>query len=163
MTEAKRKQIKKKIAAAETRNKARAEPTMIDRAGERAIEAKDKFTAFAKEHPITTVAGGLAIGVLISSLFRGSPTRKAGKKLGTKAAGLATLGAEMALAYAQQAFEAAEKARQAGAERLEDFGDTLASGTRELGEDAADYAASARAKARRTGRSLAQAVRSRMH
>ena len=75
MPEAKRTQLKKKIEAGEARNKAktRAEPSLIDRTGERAVEAKDKFTAFAKEHPIATVAGGLALGILISGLFRRSP------------------------------------------------------------------------------------------
>ena len=75
MPDAKRTQLKKKIEAGEARNKARAEPTLIDRTGEKAIEAKDKFTAFAKEHPIATVAGGLALGILISGLFKRSPTR----------------------------------------------------------------------------------------
>ncbi|MGZ5792431.1 MAG: hypothetical protein ACXWI7_09390, partial [Croceibacterium sp.] len=86
MTEAKRTNIKRKVTAAKTRNQSRAAPSSFaDRAGETAIEAKDKFSAFAKKHPIATIAGGLAIGILISGLFRGSPTRKAGKKLGKRA------------------------------------------------------------------------------
>ena len=90
MTDAKRSNIKRKVAAAKSRNEARAEPaTLADRAGEKAVEAKDKFTSFARQHPIAIVAGGLAAGVLISGLFRGSPTRKAGRKFGRKAAGLA--------------------------------------------------------------------------
>ncbi len=88
MTEAKRSKIRRKVAAAESRNEARSETSLTDRAGEKAIEAKDKFAAFAKEHPIATLAGGLALGILVSGLFRGSPTRKAGRKLGSKAADL---------------------------------------------------------------------------
>ena len=163
MAEAKRKQIKKKVAAAEVRNEARGEQTLMDRAGEKAIEAKDKFTAFAKEHPVATVAGGLALGVLISSLFRGSPTRKAGKKLGSKAAGLAAIGAELAMAYAQQAWDASEDARRTGATKLDKLGDTIGRNARGLGEDAAGYAASARAAARSKGKSVTRALRSRMH
>lgn len=163
MAEAKRKQIKNKVAAAEARNEARSEQTLTDRAGEKAIEAKDKFTAFAREHPIATVAGGLAIGVLISTMFRGSPTRKAGKKLGTRAAGLAAIGAELAMAYAQQAWEAAEEARRTGAVKLDQFGDTIGKSAHELGDDAASYAASARAKAREAGKSMTSALRSRLN
>jgi hypothetical protein len=152
MPDAKRQNIKRKVTAAKSRNKARAEPSMTDRAGEKAIEAKDKFTAFVKEHPFATVAGGLAVGVLLSGLFRGSPTRKAGRKIGARAAGLAALATELAVAYAQSAMEAAGEAREAGAEKLGDWG-----------EDAADYAVSARAAARDTGKSITKALRNRLN
>jgi hypothetical protein len=153
MTDAKRKEIKRKVAAAESRNEIRAEsPSLTDRAGEKAIEAKDKFAAFAREHPLATVAGGLAIGILLSSLFRGSPTRKAGEKIGRKAAGLAAIATEMAIAYAQSAMDAASEAREAGAEKLGEWS-----------EDATDYVASARATARDTGKSISQAIRDRLN
>jgi len=153
MAEAKRNQIEKKVAAARSRNQSRAEaPGLPERAGERAIEAKDKLAAFAREHPIATVVGGVAIGVLVSGLFRGSPTRRAGKDLGKKAAGLAAIGAELALAYAQQAMEAAGEAREAGADALGNWS-----------EDAADYVASARETVRETGKSFAQALRDRLN
>ena len=153
MTEAKRSQIREKVAASKSRNEARSEAAgFADRAGETALEVKDKFAAFAREHPITTVAGGLAVGILISGLFRGSPTRKAGKKLGKKAAGLAAIATELAVAYAQQALEAAGEAREASAETLGHWS-----------EDAADYAATARDAARETGKSLYKAVRDRLN
>jgi hypothetical protein len=153
MSEAKRNQIKRKVAAAESRNQARAAaPSFTERAGEKAVEVRDKFTAFAREHPIATVVGGLAVGILVSSLFRGSPTRKAGRKLGEKAVSLAALGAELAVAYAQQAMEAASEAREAGADRLGGWS-----------EDAAEYVASARDTVRETGKSITQAVRDRLN
>jgi hypothetical protein len=153
MTEAKRSKIRRKVAAAKGRNEARAEaPSLTDRAGEKGIEAKDKFAAFAKQHPIATVAGGLALGILVSGLFRGSPTRKAGRKLGSKAAGLAALATELAVAYAHSAMEAAGEAREAGAEKLGSWS-----------EDAADYLASAGAAARDTGKSFTQALRDRLN
>ena len=89
--------LKQKVVAAQERNEARRR-TLLDRAGESAIEAKDKFTAFAREHPVATVAGGLAVGVLIAALFQGP--RRAAAKGGSKVAGLAVLGAELAIAYA---------------------------------------------------------------
>jgi hypothetical protein len=153
MTEAKRTNIKRKVTAAKSRNQSRAEPpSFTDRAGEKAIEAKDKFTAFAKKHPIATVAGGLAVGIFVSGLFRGSPTRKAGKQLGKRAAGFAALATELAIAYAQSAMEAASEAREAGSEKLADWS-----------EDAVDYVSSARATARDTGKSIAQALRARLN
>lgn len=153
MADAKRSNIRKKVTAAKSRNQSRAQaPSMTDRAGEKAIAAKDKFTAFAKEHPITTVAGALALGVLVSGFFRGSPTRKAGRKLGQRAAGLAALATELAVAYGQQAMEKAGEARETGADKLGDWS-----------EDAADYVASARAAARETGRSITKALRDRLN
>jgi ElaB/YqjD/DUF883 family membrane-anchored ribosome-binding protein len=153
MADAKRSNIRKRVTAAKSRNKSRAQaPSMTDRAGEKAIAAKDKFTAFAKEHPITTVAGALALGVLVSGFFRGSPTRKAGRKLGQRAAGLAALATELAVAYGQQAMEKAGEARETGADKLGDWS-----------EDAADYVASARAAARETGRSITKALRDRLN
>jgi hypothetical protein len=98
------------------------------------------------------VAGGLAIGILLSSLFRGSPTRKAGEKIGRKAAGLAAIATEMAIAYAQSAMDAASEAREAGAEKLGEWS-----------EDATAYVASARATARDTGKSISQAIRDRLN
>ena len=153
MADAKRSNIRKKVTAAKSRNQSRAQaPSMTDRAGEKALAAKDKFTAFAKEHPITTVAGALALGVLVSGFFRGSPTRKAGRKLGQRAAGLAALATELAVAYGQQAMEKAGEARETGADKLGDWS-----------EDAADYVASARAAARETGRSITKALRDRLN
>jgi len=153
MPDAKRQNIKRKVIAAKSRNQARAEPSSFaDRAGEKAIEAKDKFTAFARKHPFATVAGGLAVGVLVSGFFRGSPTRKAGRTIGKKAAGLAALATELAIAYGQSVMTKAGDAREAGADKLGSWS-----------EDAADYVAGARAAARDTGKSIAQALRDRLN
>src|SRR5690606_38965398 len=122
MTDAKRTQIKKKVANAQKRNEDRGRTTIADRAGQRAIDAKDTFTHFAREHPLVTVASGLAIGVLVSALFKRSPARRIGRKAAKAAGNLATVGAELAVVYAQQALEAANEAGQAGAEKLEELG-----------------------------------------
>ena len=161
MAEAKRKTIKKKVAAAEKRNAARSERTFLDRAGEGAIEAKDKFTAFAKEHPVATLAGGLAIGVLIAGMFKGP--RQAAIKGGTRAAGLAAIGAELAMAYAAKALDAAKEAGSEGADWLGETGKTLGSKAREFSSEASDYAGTARDNAMRSGRSAAKAIRGRLN
>jgi hypothetical protein len=164
MTEAKRTNIKRKVAVAKSRNQTRATPaSLADRAGEKAIEAKDKFTAFAKQHPIAAVVGGLAAGILVSTLFRGSPTRRAGRKLGEKAAGLAAIAAELAIAYGQQAMEKAGEARESGAETLGAWGASLGKSAQELADDAPDYVAGARDAARRTGKSITKALRARLN
>ena len=161
MAEAKRKTIKKKVAAAEKRNAARSERTFLDRAGEGAIEAKDKFTAFAKEHPVATLAGGLAIGVLIAGMFKGP--RQAAIKGGTRAAGLAAIGAVLAMAYAAKALDAAKVAGSEGADWLCETGKTLGSKAREFSSEASDYAGTARDSAMRSGRSAAKAIRGRLN
>lgn len=163
MSEAKRKEIKRKVSAAESRNEARAEPKPADRAGEKAIEMKDRLASFARQHPITTVAGGLAIGILVSSFFRGSPTRKAGRAIGRKTAGLGAIVAELAVAYAQRAYEAADEARRSGAGKLGELGDSVSDRARSFSEDAADYAASAAQAARKAGKSAGRSIRSRLH
>ena len=163
MPETKRKTIKSKVEAGQARNKAKTEntTTMFDRAGEAALEAKDRFTAFAKEHPIATVAGGVAIGILVAGLFKGP--RRAAMKGGSKAAGLAALGAELAVAYAQQAMDAANEAGRAAAPKLERFGDSARSAGREAAHRATDASESAVALTREAGRRLGKAIRSRIN
>jgi ElaB/YqjD/DUF883 family membrane-anchored ribosome-binding protein len=163
MPDARRKTLKSKVEAGQARNKAKTEntTTMFDRAGEAAIEAKDRFTAFAKEHPIATVAGGLAVGILIAGLFKGP--RRAAMKGGSKAAGLAALGAELAVAYAQQAMEAANEAGRAAAPKLERYGDSARSAGREAAHRATDASESAVAITREAGRRLGKAIRSRIN
>jgi len=163
MAETKRNQIKKKVSAAKSRNQSRATPTKADRASVQEPGVKDKFTAFAREHPIMTVAGGLAVGVLVSSFFRGSPTRKAGRALGKKGAGLAAIATELAIAFAQQAYAAADEARKAGADKLGDLSETMGDNARSLSADAADYAAGAANAARKAGKSAFKSLRSRLN
>jgi|SRR5690606_17526312 len=167
MTDEKRKQLKDKVAAAQARNEDRGRTTIVDRAGERAVEAKDKFVAFAKEHPIATVAGGVAMGVLISGLFKRSPTRKAANKAASKAAGLAALGAEFALAYAQQAMTAANEAGRAGAHKLEEIGESVGDAARSTGRAAANRASdlgeTARMVSRDAGKRLSKTLRNRIN
>jgi ElaB/YqjD/DUF883 family membrane-anchored ribosome-binding protein len=163
MPDTKRNEIKQKVTAAENRNEARAEPKAADSAGEKAVELKDKIGSFARQHPIAVMAGGLAVGILVSSFFRGSPTRKAGRAIGKKTAGLAAIAAELALAYAQQIYKAAEEARETGADQLGTLGETISDSARGLTEDAADYAAAAAEAARKTGKSAIKSIRSRLH
>jgi hypothetical protein len=138
MTDAKRSEIKKKVSAAESRNEARAEPKSSNQGRGKTAPMNERLASFAKEHPIATVAGGLAVGILVSSFFRGSPTRKAGRAIGQKTATLAAVVADLAIAYAQQAYEAADEARRASADKLSELGGTMADKARDWSYDAAD-------------------------
>lgn len=167
MTDAKRQQIKTKVAAGQARHRDMGRTTIVDRAGEAAIEAKDKFVAFAKEHPVATVAGGLALGILVSGLFKRSPTRRIGNAAARRAGSIAALGAEFALAYAQQAMSAASEAGREGANRLGELGETVGDTARNTGRAAADRAGewseSARLVTRDAGKRLGKALRSRIN
>ena len=130
MNDPKRQEIKNRIAAAQARNEDRSDESFLDTAGEKAIEAKDKFTEFAKEHPIATVAGGIGLGILIAGMFPSA--RRQARQTGAKAAGLAAIASEIAMAYAAQALDAVGDAGRAGANRLDDLGDSVGDTARSL-------------------------------
>lgn len=159
-SEAKRQAIKDRIEAAQSRHEAREGAPLTEVLAEKATAAKDNFTAFAKEHPLATIAGGLAVGVLISAMFSNSPTRRAGRYAGAKAAGLATIGSEMAMAFAAQVMDSAAKARRAGGEIAEDLsdriGDTARHARREAGYRSDKATDAARTTARDIGKSIAR-------
>lgn len=142
MTQNKQDELKQKIADGQARLEARSQG-LLDKAGEKAIEARDGITNFAKEHPIAAVAGGLAVGALISGLIyrrRARRSETVGEKtheVGQKAASLATLGADYVISYALKALEAAGDASRAGADRVSELGDSVEHGTRGLRRDAA--------------------------
>lgn len=167
MTDAKRQTLKDKVAAGQARNRDMGRTTIVDRAGEKVIEAKDKFVEFAKEHPIATVAGGVALGVLVSGLFKRSPTRKLGNAAAKRAGAIAALGAEFALAYAQQAMTAANEAGREGAHKLgelsETAGATARSTSRAALDRAGDFTETARAVTRDAGKRLGKALRNRIN
>ena len=167
MTDAKRQTLKDKVAAGQARNRDLGRTTIVDRAGEKAIEARDKFVEFAKEHPIATVAGGVALGILVSGLFKRSPTRKLGNAAAKRAGTIAALGAEFALAYAQQAMTAANEAGREGAHKLGELGESVGGSARTGGRAALDRAGdlteAARVVTRDAGKRLGKALRSRIN
>lgn len=156
--EAKRQEIKDRITAAQERNAERQVPTLGERVSQKASAARDDFTSFAKEHPVATVAGGLAIGVLISALFKNSPTRKAGRYAGAKAAGYAALGSEMFAAFAEQVMESTAGARQASADKIEDIGDAMGDKARRMRRSAEYRAANASDTARNSARDIGKVI-----
>ena len=137
MTDPKRQDIKDRVAASEARNEAR-DQTLPERVGESAVETKDGITGFVKRHPLATIAGGIAIGVLVAGLF--PSTRRAARQGGTRAAALGAAGAETVVAALGRAMDAASHAGRVGAYRLEDLGDTLGDSAREARREALYHA-----------------------
>lgn len=130
-TDEKREELRERIAAGEQRNEERKE------LAEYAREARDSAVGFAKEHPVATVAGGLALGLLIGAL-----TPK-GRKLSRRAGGFAMTLAELGAVYATEMLDKAGDAAVAGKDRLEDLGDSMGAAARTAKRDLAYHAGSA--------------------
>src|SRR5690606_11210461 len=92
VSDKKRQQIRDKVKKGEARVRAR-ERTL----SQRAAEARDSAAGFARENPLLVIAGGLALGVAVSMLFRRprEAGEKAARRASKKASGLAMLAAEV--------------------------------------------------------------------
>ncbi len=160
MTEAKREEIKARIAAAQEREEGRTQMTLTERATEGAADAADAFTDFVKKHPIASAAGGVALGILVASMFKGP--RRAAARGGAKAAGLAAIGAEIATGFAAQLLDGATDLGREGARRAGDLTDTAGDRARSIGRSAShkvgDAADAARIARRETGKAIARAL-----
>lgn len=132
MNDTKRDEIKLRISEAHARDAARLDPTLGERISEGATQAKEKFVNFAKAHPVATVAGGLAVGVLVAAMFRAP--RRAAMAGGVKAASLATIGGEIALGFAAKLLEGAQDASREGASKLGEAAETLRTGAADRAE-----------------------------
>ena len=75
----KREELKNRIEAGQQRHANRT-------VGDYAREARDNATAFVKEHPVATVVGGVAIGVIVASMVPG-PGRRMRKKATKRGSG----------------------------------------------------------------------------
>lgn len=129
----KRQEIKNRIAAAQERQAEREGDSVGAMITEKAAAARDGVTSFAREHPVATVAGGLALGVLVSALFKNSPTRRAGRFAGEKAVGLAALSGEVASSLLHQVLETTASARKTGTDKIEEAGDAARQSARHIG------------------------------
>lgn len=175
MTETTTDELRERVAEAEARNAGRAaqlvpvaateEAAVSDKATAKSVadqtghlftDTTNKVAAFAREHPVLAVTGGLVAGLAIASMFKAP--RKLAAKGGTKAAGLATVGAEMALAYALDAYEKAQQAGKEGARKLDDLTDSVGDSTRKARREAAFRVGEAGDTARITARDAKKAL-----
>ena len=153
-SEEKRQALKAKIEAAETRNAERS-------IGDMARDATDTATNFVKEHPIASVAGVAAIGLMVGAMTK--PGRNAGRKAGKRAGALATYASEIGIAYATGLFDAAGEAASTGKDKLEDLGDSIGDNAGALKRRATftggNAAAAARALSRNAGKQAGRSAR----
>ena len=156
MSDDKRAALKERIEAAQDSEATRRAKKLGDSAKAGAVEAKDKFTAFAKEHPVATVAGGVVAGVLIASLFRAP--RQAAARTGVKAAGLAAMGSEMAMGFLAELRDNAEHAGDQGRRKLADLSDSAGDTARRMRREAKYRAGNAGDDARIAGREVGKSI-----
>lgn len=158
-TKQKRTELKSKIDAAQKRNTEREQDRSFS---DYAREARDGASSFVKEHPITTLAGGVAIGVLIAAIVPG-PGRRLRKQATRRGAVLAGMLADLAVAYGSQALDGAGNAARSGKSRLGDLGDTLsdalADGARSLRREAGDASDAAESATREAGKRATRTLR----
>lgn len=118
----------------------------------------EKAVQFVKEHPMLTIAGGIAAGLLISAVI----PRRANRSLSKRAMRIAEAGAAAALSFGQETFDKAEdggilarKKAKVFAHQAEKFGERASARAERLGALAAERAerlsANAVTKAERLG------------
>ena len=129
--------IRKKISASQERNRGKAPPRQA-KAKPRASRAErgNFFDKALDEHPLALLAGSVVLGAIAASLIPASW----GRKLGSRALGLAAVAGEIGALYGTKAWGAAAEGARAGQDKLEDLGETLA-----------DHSADARRKALELG------------
>ncbi len=154
----KREELREKIAAGEARQAERS-------LGDYARDARENATGFVREHPIAMVGAALAVGVVLAAIIPGPGRRlsqRVGKTVGSRASSLATIAAELGIAYAANLKDAAGSAAQAGQDKLEDLGDAIGDSARTVRREtthrvaaASDNASSLRRNtAKKAGRAL---------
>ncbi|MXO68301.1 hypothetical protein GRI72_05605 [Altererythrobacter marinus] len=119
--------------------------------GDYAREARDTATAFVKDHPIATVAGGLALGVIIASIVPG-PGRRMRKKAVRRGSAMAAILAEMGAAYGASLLDNLGSAARTGGDRLEDIGDSIGDSARDFRREVGSQRDAARETVRRLTR-----------
>ncbi|MBI1401590.1 MAG: hypothetical protein GC147_00055 [Porphyrobacter sp.] len=169
--------LRAKIEAAERRN---AERSLADQAREAAQAA----TEYTREHPLTVIAGAVALGLMVGLATR--PGRRVARRAlggvsaaatgaassaaagvkdatGRGTAKIGTLIGDAALAWVMKVVEEMLETAREGQDRLEDFGDEsearARSVRREAGHTLGKAADTARAAAKRTQRKASRAVR----
>lgn len=115
-----------------------AERDLVAAAKEAGTAAKE----FVQAHPAATIAGVAVLGIIIGAMT------KPGRKLGGRAAGLASYATEAGIAYAMGVIDAAgdlaDDVREAGTEKLEDIEDGLDRTARKAKREGTYLATSAR-------------------
>ena len=121
MGDSDRDDLRARIEAAEARQDAR--DVALDDSDEE-LGTGDRLTMLAREHPMLLIAGGLAVGIAISTMIPKSPTRKYGKQ----AIGFLAMLTELGASYGREALDNAGDAGRNGKERLGELSDAILDG-----------------------------------
>jgi ElaB/YqjD/DUF883 family membrane-anchored ribosome-binding protein len=117
-TDPRRDRVAKRIAASQERL-TRESDTLSAQPRRDPLPDRDppeNYRSLAREYPWLTVAAGLGVGVLVAALL----PRKFASKSAKRAMGLATVAAELGLAYSRQARDAAGEAAHDGLAMLDE-------------------------------------------
>ncbi len=150
----KREELKNRIDAGQQRHANRT-------VGDYAREARDNATAFVKQHPVATVVGGVAVGMIVASMVPG-PGRRMRKKATKRGSALAAMIAELGATYGATLVDHLGSAARSGSDRLEDFGDAIGDGARDIQRGAAARTGAASETARRLTRDVGKKTGRRM-
>lgn len=117
-TDPRRERVASRIAASQQRLKRDSDdlPAAPRRAPLPDRSPPEDYRSLAREYPLLTVAAGLGIGVLVAAFL----PRKFASKTAKRALGVATVAAELGLAYSRQARDAASEAAHDGLVRLDE-------------------------------------------
>lgn len=145
--EEKRRELRARIEAGETRHAERS-------IGEFARDAGRDATDFVKAHPLVAVAGVAAVGLAIGAMTR--PGRRMGRAAGRRASEFAGYAGELGLAYASGLLDSASGLAQRSGERLEDVSEDMAYNARAARRKLAHRAGDTSDLIRHTGRKVAR-------
>jgi len=120
-----RMQLEGAIAKAKARNARRTIQNMQDKAA----DARDSAADLIARHPFATLAGGVALGVLIGAML---PRRKAAGSMRN----LARQAMDLGLAHGRDMLAASIQAGRKGQEATEELGERIADNAREIAEKA---------------------------
>lgn len=144
MTDTIKDPLEKRIETAQQRNGRRL--------AEQAARARDNMAGFVGSHPFASLAAAVGAGMVLGVFF----PRAAGAKLGRKAGTIATLAAELGLAYSRNALKSAQQAGHAGREQLEEIGESIVDSTAGLRHEIGRLAEEAALNAREAGRTVGE-------
>lgn len=117
-TDPRRDRVAKRIAASQERLK-RDSATLPVRPRRDPLPDRDPpedYRGLAREYPWLTVAAGLGLGILVAALL----PRRFASKAAKRAMGVATVAAELGLAYSKHARDAAGEAAHEGLAKLDE-------------------------------------------
>ena len=112
------------IAKAKERNACRARDLT-----DKVADTRDQAAGFIADHPFATLAGGIALGVLIGTML---PRRQAPASLRK----LARQAMDLGLAHGRDMLAASIQAGRKGQEATEELGDRITDNAREIAEKA---------------------------